>query len=103
MRLLDSVIAPERGPDLLVGGSASFTSTGFGDDDDDRVTSILVNPSVHYFLIPRLALGGSLTLRRQSFGDDAVTALGLGPRAAYFEVRKLACIRSSRRASRSCG
>ena len=72
---------------FLIGGNASFTSTGWNTDrefDNDRTVALLVNPSVQYFVMDRLALGGSGVITRYSQGDDAATSLGFGPAASYF-------------------
>jgi opacity protein-like surface antigen len=69
---------------LMVGGSASFTSTGSDDSDDDRFSSLLVRPMVQYFVMPGLAVGGELMLTRFSSGDQSATAYGVGPEVTYF-------------------
>ena len=74
--------ALDRGS-LIIGGEASFTSSGI-DGDDDRTTTLMVNPAVQYFVRPRLALGGELNLARYSVGDQSVTLFGVGPRITYF-------------------
>ncbi|HEX7118849.1 MAG TPA: outer membrane beta-barrel protein [Longimicrobiales bacterium] len=78
--------ALDRGS-FRVGGTASFTSAGGEVDGDpvDRETQLTLAPSVQYFLLPGLAVGGNLSLSRRGFGDDdAVTSYGIGPAVTYY-------------------
>jgi len=67
----------------IVGGSASLTSrsTGF---NDERQTSLLINPEAQYFVIPNLAVGGSAGIFFFSFDDDSETSVFLGPAVSYY-------------------
>ncbi len=72
---------------FIVGGSVSFTSFG-GDNRQDRVTLVSVNPILQYFVAPHLAVGGAFDVRHVSGSDlenrASTTALGLGPRFGYY-------------------
>lgn len=72
---------------LVLGGTVSFTSEG-GDlnenADGDRANSLLLNPSVLYFVTPGLGIGGDLYVEYASQGDFSATAIGVGPEVAYF-------------------
>jgi len=73
----------------IVSGVISFSSqggdlyTGF-DDDDDRLTTIAVVPSLFYFIAPGVGMGGDLAYNRASRGDDSYTVWGAGPKIGYF-------------------
>jgi hypothetical protein len=78
--------AVDRGS-VLIDGQASFTSTGAevdGEDVDDRVTQLSITPSLQYFILPGLALGGELTLARAWDDDDSNTVYGIGPAVTYY-------------------
>ena len=75
--------ATDRGS-WQIAGSASFTSTGTDNDDDDRATSITVSPRVRYFFIPGLAVGADATIGHTSSGEFEVTTLGIGPSVTYY-------------------
>lgn len=74
--------AIDRGS-LLVGGSAGFTSSG-SDGDDSRLSQLLVNPQIQYFVTRGLAFGGEITVHRTSFDDSSGTYYGGGPSMMYF-------------------
>src|SRR5690606_33508685 len=57
---------------LMIGGTAGFSSTG-GEGTDDRLTQILINPSLQYFVTRGLAFGGEVTLQHFSRGDSEAT------------------------------
>jgi hypothetical protein len=75
--------AVDRGS-VLVGGSASWTSADTGDSDGGRLSTLLLNPSVLYFVAPGLALGGDATLARYARDDYSSTSVGVGPAIAYY-------------------
>ena len=72
---------------FIVGGSVIFTSFG-GDNSQERVTLVSVNPILQYFVAPHLAVGGAFDVRHVSGSDLAnrasTTTLGLGPRFGYY-------------------
>lgn len=72
---------------VRLGGTISFTSQGgdlYEDGDGDRASTVLLNPSLGFFVSPGLSLGGEVLVQRQSQGDFSVTSLGIGPELAYF-------------------
>jgi len=76
----------DRGSAIVAGGAA-FSSVGgelFIDDDEDRVTSLQLTPSLSYFVTPGLAIGGKLFFQRTAQSDDSFTSWGLGPQILYF-------------------
>jgi hypothetical protein len=79
--------ATDRGS-ILVGGTASFTSSKADSDDgeeNDRFNSLSIMPRALFFVAPGLALGGQLIFGRSSAGDNSSTSWGIGPEAAdYF-------------------
>jgi outer membrane protein len=68
---------------ILIGGSAAFTSQGF-EDEDERTTTLSINPTFGYFITEGFAVGGEALIERISFDGDASTVLGIGPFLAYF-------------------
>jgi hypothetical protein len=78
--------AVDRGS-VLIDGQASFTSTGAevnGEEADDRVTQLSISPSLQYFLLPGLAVGGEIRFSRRSDEDDTSWAYGIGPAVTYY-------------------
>jgi hypothetical protein len=70
----------------IVSGGFSFSSAG-GDlyqSGDDRLTVIELSPSIGYFVIPGLAIGGKFVLERTSLGEGSLTSWGIGPHIVYF-------------------
>lgn len=68
-------------------GTVSVTSQGgelYENTAGDRVNTVLLNPSVLYFVAPGVALGGELYVENASQGDVSVTTIGVGPTIAYF-------------------
>ena len=82
----DSYHASGRGS-VLIGGSISFLSQG-GDFyeifDNDRLNTILVQPTILYFIIPNLSLGASIGYRLQAQGDFNLETFSVGPRLGLF-------------------
>jgi hypothetical protein len=72
---------------MMLGGDILFTMTSgdlFENIDGDGTTTIAVNPLMLYFIMPGLAVGGSLQFTSQSQGDNKSSAMGVGPMVAYF-------------------
>jgi hypothetical protein len=70
----------------LVGGNINFTSSKFGDGEDDKVTSFNVSPNVGYFFIDKLAAGLRLGFdtRKVKSADDGTTDFSLAPFVRYY-------------------
>lgn len=77
--------AVDRGS-YLISGTANFITVGGEIDGEsvDRQMRIALEPSVQYFILPGLAIGGSVSLVRDGSGDDATTQYGIGPRLTYY-------------------
>lgn len=91
---------------VLVGGSGSFSSMKV-DGRDDRITRVTLRPSALFFVVPHVAVGGSLVFDRLwNIGTDATT-VGIGPSIGYFaggpEARVLPFARASALLQRSTG
>ena len=69
---------------ISLGGAACFASAGGELHGDDRMTTIALNPSVLYFVVGGLAIGGEVRFTRMSSGDESDTSWGVGPKLAYF-------------------
>lgn len=72
---------------FVLDGTISFNSDGgelFENVDGDRANTVLLNPSVLYFVAPGLAIGGELYVENASQGDFSVTTIGVGPEVTYF-------------------
>ncbi|MBN1822301.1 MAG: hypothetical protein JXR31_13360 [Prolixibacteraceae bacterium] len=70
---------------IWVGGMASFTSSG-GDlfeYDGDRASTITLAPTVNYFIVPNIFIGGSLEVSNSKQGDYKDTGFGIGPQVGY--------------------
>lgn len=74
--------ATDRGS-FLIGGTASLSSSG-NDFEDGRTTALLISPSAQYFVIPGLAIGGTVGWAYASFDESSVSSLSVGPRLSYF-------------------
>ena len=81
--LLAQSYAVDRGS-VLIDGQASFTSTGTGEEDEDRVTQLSINPALQYFILPGLALGGEITIARSWEDDYSAWTYGIGPAVTYY-------------------
>jgi len=68
---------------VMIDGSGMFSSSG-SEDADDRLTEIMLNAGVSFFVIPNLSIGGNLTLEHASYGSETATLLGMGPKLAYY-------------------
>ena len=72
---------------LVLDGTISYSSDGgdlYENADGDRVSTALLNPSVLYFVVPGLAIGGELYVESASQGDFSLTTIGVGPEVTYF-------------------
>ena len=70
---------------FIVAGSAALTSRSVVSlDDDERTTSVTINPDVKYFVIPNLALGGSGGFFFSSFSGVSNASVFLGPSVSYY-------------------
>ena len=72
---------------FIANGSVSFTSVG-GDDIQDRVTLVSINPVLQYFPVAHLAVGGAFGFSYASGSDQENRAsshsIGVGPRVGYY-------------------
>jgi len=71
---------------IEVGGTASFMSAG-GDlyeIGDDGQTEFQISPMAHYFVIPNLGIGGTLSFSNWSQGDATQSTFGIGPSLQYY-------------------
>ena len=71
----------------VLDGTVSYNSDGgelYENADGDRANTVLVNPSLLYFVTPGLAIGGALFVENFSQGDFSLTTIGIGPAVNYF-------------------
>ena len=68
--------------------SGGFSFSSFGGEryevNGQRFTSIRFSPSIRYFVIPGLAIGGLVSLGGSFQGDFSQTFWTVGPRLSYF-------------------
>jgi hypothetical protein len=81
--------AQSRGPtdkgSILAAGTASFVRSSFEiDDNDETITGITVNPTLLFFVAPRVAVGGQLGISRVSSDNGSGTSWLLGPAARLY-------------------
>lgn len=72
---------------ILLDGAVSLISQGgelYENAGGDRYNSLLLNPTVLYFVAPGVAVGGELYVENASQGDASRTTIGVGPTLAYF-------------------
>ncbi len=72
---------------FLISGEFSFNNLGgelYEDTNGNRYTSITVDTSINYFLIPHLAFGTYLEIAYASQGDASATLLGIGPQILFY-------------------
>jgi len=72
---------------INLGGVIGLTIQGgdlYENQNGDKRTIIDVNPSLLYFIMPNLAVGAELVYSSTSQGDAKETAMGIGPKVAYF-------------------
>lgn len=67
----------------IVGGSASFTNQG-NNNDEDRSTSLFLSPRGQYFVLPGLAIGGTVSLSYTTRDNFSTTGIGAGPAVSYY-------------------
>ena len=73
--------------EVVLGGSISWSSLGgelYEDSDEERYTSILLNPVALFFVAPGLAVDGDLYVENESQGNADATTIVVGPAVAYF-------------------
>jgi len=70
----------------MVGGTAGFESSKYGDVDDSKVTSFTFSPNAGYFFINNLAGGLRLSLESQKYksNDEAYSSFNLAPFVRYY-------------------
>jgi hypothetical protein len=70
----------------MVGGNIGFTSSKFGEDDNDKVSVFEINPNAGYFVIDKLAAGlrlGYSSIKVKS-ADDAFVDWSIAPFVRYY-------------------
>lgn len=71
---------------IMFSGTGSFSSFG-GDfyevNDNNRLTSITFSPSINYFIMEGIFLGGGLGYSRLSQGDESISSVSIGPNLGY--------------------
>lgn len=70
----------------MVGGNGSFTSSSQGDGDENKYSTIELNPNVGYFVINNLAIGARINFAsiKPKEADDAFVDLLAGPFIRYY-------------------
>ena len=68
---------------FLIGGAASLSSSG-NDFEGGRSTTLSIAPSAQYFVIPGLAVGGTIGWAYASYEDFSFSTLNVGPRLSYY-------------------
>lgn len=76
----------DKGSKIVSGGFTFSTAGGdlYESEDGDRQVLIQFNPSVDYFVIPGLALGGKFLLEYFLDGEYSLDTWGIGPRIVFF-------------------
>jgi hypothetical protein len=72
---------------ISVGGGFRFSSDGgeyFEAEKGKRSTSFGMDPGLHYFVIPGLAIGGKVILSTYSHGEHSTSDYGIGPQLIYY-------------------
>jgi hypothetical protein len=69
-----------------VGGTATATRSSSTTDDLGTFSTSRfgLQPAVQYFLVPQLAVGGTLNLSHTRSGDGRTTVIGAGPAVTYY-------------------
>ena len=81
------VAQPEFATDkgsMMIGGSASFQSSGGDVRGDDRLSVITLDTKIMHFIAQNLGIGGSVQFINQSQGDESLTYIMIGPTVAYY-------------------
>ena len=71
---------------IIISGIGSFSSRGgelFEDFEGNRLTTIMLMPTINYFVASHLFIGGGVAFTRQSQGDDSQSKIGIGPTLGY--------------------
>ena len=68
----------------LLQGTAAFSSSSGDLYGNETLTTFSLSPTVHYFIINKLALGGKLDVVSRSQGNNSNTSLFVGPSVRYF-------------------
>jgi hypothetical protein len=71
---------------ILISGQASFVVQDV-EGSDDNATTLAILPSLQFFVMPGLAIGGELRFLHSSFDDRSSTSYGIGPAVSYYFVR----------------
>ncbi len=66
---------------IILGGTAGFNTQ---DSGDDKVTTVDLNPTIHYFLVDRLAVGAAFNISSLKLGEDKQSSFGFGPSVRYY-------------------
>ena len=88
--LTGAVVAADNPVDkgsIILGGTVFFQSQSgdlWENADEDALTTFGVTPSVGYFVIPSLMVGGEVDLLSMSQGDDSYTIWTAGPVVGYY-------------------
>jgi hypothetical protein len=69
---------------ILVDGMASYTSAGGDLRGEERATTVYLDPSIGYFIMPHLAIGVNFGFWKMSQGDYSDSIFEIGPSVAYF-------------------
>ncbi|MGB8194436.1 MAG: outer membrane beta-barrel protein [Chitinophagaceae bacterium] len=77
MCLSAGVMAQTDQGNWLVGGNFNLNTA-------NNSTSIGLNPTAGYFIINNLAIGGTIALQYEKFGENKSTTFGIGPLARYY-------------------
>lgn len=93
---LAPTVAPEGGEELFgQAGQITFDAnfraaieyekqSGVSGSPEQSETSVVIQPSLLFFIAPNLAVGGAVSLVHvSSEGDNSVTGFGIGPAAAF--------------------
>lgn len=69
---------------FILGGSAGFLSQGGDLTGDERVTTITLNPSIHFFVVPNFAIGADIVFLNVSVAGESGSIFSIGPSLGYF-------------------
>jgi len=70
----------------IINGALLYSSSG-GDlyeEDNDRINTLAVTPSLSVFVSPGIAVGAKAAYSRSASGDESYTQMGFGPHLALF-------------------
>lgn len=83
---LSQEFAVDKGS-TIISGMGSYASQGgdlFENSDGDRATTIMLMPTINYFVAPNISIGGGVAYTSQSQGDYSYHTIGIGPTLGYF-------------------